>query len=166
MGCQDLRDKNTKTIMTQNIEENDSQTDVQRSNYYNVYRTKFLKLLSEFQHMCEEHLVPIRAARHRIELPSADDRPIPSSSYWVRPCAWEIENLKLTKCWRWMLSSWAKHNGRHTWFVCAQERPNTSIMCGPWQSERREHLEPLCYTVHGRMHRVSWWCHSVIDNGR
>lgn len=161
MGWQNKQDKQNEAMKILNVE-NDSQTKVQISNDFNVYRAKRLGMLSECQHKWEGHLIRIRAPRPRIDLTSGDERPIHIEPNRAGHCPPEFERTKPTRCWQWLISNRPKHIGRHHRF-CNQERWNTLILLGIPPSDRNYHLEVLSLTAHGWMHRVTWWCHDFLD---
>lgn len=76
LGCQDQKNKQKQTGKVKVMEENDWRTDVKISDNHSTYRAESLNMVSELQHTKHRPLGWIRAAKHGIELASAEEHSI------------------------------------------------------------------------------------------
>lgn len=94
---EDYMNNHTQLAVQKDTEENVWRSEVQESHDYITYQAKFSSVLSKFQHMWDGKLSQIKAAKHRIELISSDERPIHSAPYQTSSWARDFEKHEIEK---------------------------------------------------------------------
>lgn len=83
------------------------------SDSYVEIKDELIKMLSDFDTMCDRHLGRVNIANHLFELSPSDSQPIHSAPCGAGPNAIDSKSTRSTRCLPKELSDRLRPNGRH-----------------------------------------------------